>query len=90
MRIFLFSHGGIQLIECGFSASLGLCWYVDSYEKYRYIFFLGRYCGLQLIMRYSTSGEQNLKTSLDIVHQLLFTNIHSYLKMNALTVSFSG
>ena len=27
-------------------------------------------------MRYSTSGEQNIETSLDFVHQLLFTNIH--------------
>ena len=35
---------------------------------------LGRKCGLQLIIRYSTSGEQYLETSLilDIAHQLLF------------------
>ena len=38
--------------------------------------YLGKKCGLQFIMRYSTSGEQNLESSLDFVHQLLFTNVH--------------
>ena len=39
----------------------------------------GRQCGLQLIIRYSTSGEQNLETSLilDIAHQLLLTKRHT-------------
>jgi hypothetical protein len=67
MSIFLFAYGDIQLIECGLSANIGLWWYIDIYEN-----SLGKWCGLQLIMRYSTSGEQNLETSLDIMHQLFF------------------
>ena len=37
---------------------------------------LGKLCGIQRIMRYSTSGEQYLETSLilDITHQQLLTN----------------
>ena len=40
---------------------------------------LGRQCGLQLIIRYSTSGDQYLETSLmlDIAHQQLLTNRHT-------------
>ena len=69
MSAFLFAYGRIQLIECGLRASIGL---KNTDEN-----SLGKYCGLQLIKRYSTSGEQKLKTSLDFMHQLLFTKIHS-------------
>ena len=40
---------------------------------------LGKQYGLQFIMRYSNSGEQNLETSLtlEIVHQLFLTKRHT-------------
>jgi hypothetical protein len=44
----------------------------------RYLLPSGDRWNHKIIMRYSTSGEQNLETSLilDFVDQLLFTNIH--------------
>ena len=33
MSVFLFAYGGLQLIEWGFSASIGLWRYVDSFEN---------------------------------------------------------
>ena len=34
-NMLVFTFDRIQLIECDPSASIGLWWYVDSYEKYR-------------------------------------------------------
>ena len=72
MSIFMFAYGLIQLLECGLCGGKQMA--TNNIDENS----VCRQCVLQLIMRYSTSGEQYLGTSLilDIAHQQLLTNRH--------------